>query len=366
MRPTTEHVRDEIAPWSRRWMSTGGDWFFAAWLLFLAAAPPLLRASDPPHWTGQRMTIDCTTQCHTTHQADGGAITTSNSNVNLCQSCHNSAGLAGDLPIDSAARANGSSGMSHAYDVAAVNPTVGTQVPVDAKMSARVYNGNIVCSTCHNQHLNPSSKGGTPRAGVPKQTTALGSTGVLSSGGAYSGLVGSWYLLEVTQAGTETTAQFKYSKDNGVSWFPAQPAGVDVPLDSGLTVTFGVGSYVVGERWELYGAWPFLRVVLDDGDNATGSKLCRDCHANRVMDHTAIETYDGTERSHPVGVLLGVNLRGYDRGIPLDASGGDQGGAGMDGNPTNDLVLDSFGNVQCFTCHGMHYADGNSLTQDGP
>ena len=84
------------------------------------------------------------------------------------------------------------------------------------------------------------------------------------------------------------------------------------------------------------------------------------------MDHDTVRTYDGNFKSHPVGVALDANGMGYDRSVPLDGNGAPQGAAGEDSNPTNDLLLDSGGFVQCLTCHGVHYVDSNTLTVDGP
>ena len=67
-----------------------------------------------------------------------------------------------------------------------------------------------------------------------------------------------------------------------------------------------------------------------------------------------------------MGVGLDTNAKGYDRATPLDGNGADQGAAGADSNPTNDLPLDGSGNVQCLSCHAVHYADSNTLTVDGP
>ena len=47
------------------------------------------------------------------------------------------------------------------------------------------------------------------------------------------------------------------------------------------SVTFGAGDFTVGERWEFYGSYPFLRAKLDEGDLASVDKFCRDCHANQ-------------------------------------------------------------------------------------
>lgn len=337
--------------------------------LVLAGA---LWPQDPPHWASTSVDIDCTSQCHVPHQSLGDNLTSAASNANLCQSCHNPAGLASDLAISNAHKAiPGESGSSHAFEVPGVNGALGTQLPLDPQMSTRtpeVLPGvrYLICSTCHNQHRSEAAFGGSPRISAPRQVTALGSTGTLSSGGAFTGPQGVWYLVEITQAGDETSARFQFSKDNGTSFFPEKTAGAGVTLDSGVTVTFGAGSYVVGERWEFSAAYPFLRATLDAGDNAVGSRFCRDCHRSWVMDHGAVETWDGGLKSHPVGVALGANGRGYDRSAPLDGNGVAQGSVGTDANPTNDLLLDASGNLQCLTCHGVHFVDSNTLTVDQP
>ena len=330
-----------------------------------------LAAQDAPHWTGTQIAIDCTTPCHITHHAIGGGLTTSAANVNLCQSCHNPAGLAGDLPINTADSAvPGVSGSSHAFEAAATNPFTGAEEPLNPHMLARLMDGQVVCSTCHNQHSAEAVFGGQPRISPARQVTVLGSTGVLTSGGSYSGADGTWYLVGIVTAGDQSTALFRYSKDNGISWFPTPPAtlvaGTDIALDSGVTVTFGTGNYAADERWEFSASWPFLRAALDSGDNSFGDAYCRDCHRSWVMDHNSVHTYDGNYKSHPVGVFLDANGMGYDRSVPLDGNGAEQGSADMDANPTNDFLFDDGGLVQCLSCHGVHYVDSNTLSVDGP
>lgn len=343
--------------------------------------PERLRASDPPHWFGARITsaeLNCTNGCHRLHQAQGGTLTGYAANVNLCQSCHNPAStLAGGLPINNADKAvPGSRGSSHAFDADAANPAYGAQAPSNQEMSLRVMTGRVVCSTCHDQHSASSAMGGDSRISGPVKLTVLGSTGTLASGGTFTGGSGLWYLVEITALGTQTTARFRYSKDNGISWLPTNcsssslgpcltASNVSVSLDQGVALTFGAGSYAKDERWELSASWPFLRAALDSGDNSSGSKFCRDCHRDWTMDHNATHTWTGTVRSHPVGVALNANGQAYDRVTPLDGNGAVQGGAGADANATNNLRLDG-GRVQCLTCHGVHYTDSNTQSVDGP
>lgn len=336
-------------------------------------------ASDPPHWTSPEFTINCTLQCHTLHASPGGNLTADASNVNLCQSCHNSSGLAPAAPIPNAASAMpGTTGTSHAFGVPAVHGTYGTQLPQQTAMALRVMDGNIVCSTCHNQHNAESTNGGTPHITDPSRFTDLGSTGAVATQGTFTGSVGIWYLIEIDGTGSQADATFRWSKDNGASWMAqGVPAGngAAVTLDDGVEVVLtGVdaAAFVSGERWQFVATYPFLRVPLDSGAIDAVDQFCRDCHRDWVMTHDTdlvsgggVETWDGNFKSHPVGVGLNANGLGYDRPTPLDADGLAQG-ASTDTNPSNDLVLDASGNVQCLSCHGVHYADSNTLTVDAP
>jgi predicted CXXCH cytochrome family protein len=330
-------------------------------------------ASDPPHWLGATSTTDCTTPCHVTHNAQGGNLTSDAGNTNLCQSCHDSTGL----PISNSDIATpGTSGSSHAFGVSTIHATFETQDPLNNEMLLRVMDGNVVCSTCHDQHAAKKEFGGTPRVSAANKVqfaTPPGS-GSLTSGGTYTGDFGYWYLIEIDGQGSEADATFRWSKDNGTSWMATgvgAGGGVPVALGAdGVEVTFSglaADAFKVGEQWEFYASWPFLRAKLDQGDITLGDKFCRDCHRSWVMTHDSVggtREYDGQQKSHPVGVALNANSRDYDRATPLDANGGEQGVSG-DGLSRNDLALDGSGFVQCLTCHGVHYADSNSLT-DGP
>ncbi|MBD3867918.1 MAG: cytochrome c3 family protein [Acidobacteria bacterium] len=347
----------------------------------LLVAPAVL-AADPPHWYSTSLVIGCTEQCHSLHNAAGGGLTRAAGNANLCQSCHNPSGLADQAPIPSSASAiPGFSGSSHAFGVPAVNGAYSTERPLNTEMDLRIMGDNVVCSTCHDQHAGTSTQGGTPKISTPEKVTSLGA-GTASSQGTFNGALGVWYLLEIDGGGTQVDATFRWSKDNGTSWMvQTVPVGNGSPvvLDSGVEVVFsGVnpGDFVVGEQWEFFGTWPFLRTNLDSGDINSVDKFCRDCHRNWVMTHDTdlvagggVRNWDGNFKSHPVGVTLNANGLAYDRAQPLDGNGQAQtAGASpdVDGNPTNDLAFDSSGNVQCLSCHGVHYADSNTATVDAP
>lgn len=98
---------------------------------------------------------------------------------------------------------------------------------------------------------------------------------------------------------------------------------------------------------------PFLRM-----DNSADA-LCLDCHASR--DQTSVRTYTGQEQSHPVGIALPAESDFHNP--PLDVDGNPQP---SDGNLTNDLQLLGGTTVGCTTCHGVHYTDSDSGTEDGP
>ena len=361
----------------------------AAALALTAAAllgPAAAYSSDPPHWTSPSGYVDiqCAKGCHQLHLAPGGQLTAAAGNANLCQSCHNpSLGAAAEkLPILTGDKAvPGVGGTSHAFDVAAINALYGAALPQDTQMQVRVMGGNVVCSTCHNQHAATAATAGTPRISAARMASpTLGSKGTVASGGTYSGPAGVWYLIQIDTAGATGTAQFRWSLDGGTSWKAtgvATAASVSLDYPTGCapncaTVAFTNGtpfdqSFLVGERWEFSASYPFLRKKLDSGDNASGDKFCRDCHREWVMTHTEVGIWNGAYKSHPVGVGLNANAKGYDRAVPLDGNGQEQTGGttDRDGNPTNNLKLDA-GRVQCLTCHGVHNVDGNTTTVDRP
>ncbi len=104
---------------------------------------------DSPHWGNG---ISCGS-CHVTHNSPGAQLSSVAGNANLCMSCHNPAGMASAKPFSEADKARpGISGTSHAWEAPAENTRFETQLPADPQMSARIMEGNIVCSTCHDQH----------------------------------------------------------------------------------------------------------------------------------------------------------------------------------------------------------------------
>ena len=334
----------------------------AALALALLAAP-FLNASDDPHGAGFVPT-GCKA-CHAAHTAAGGTLTNVAGNDNLCRSCHSTLGTASrfDMSQMNAANLAAGSGDSHAWAVSATNAAAGAGIPADASLSTRIDAGKIVCSTCHNQHQNSAAAVAAGTAGplvlgkvAHPQGAGTGTVSVAVSPTADP----KGYLVEILTTGAAGTATFRVSNDGGISWqAPNQTtaSGIVPSGSTGVTLAFS-GSFTAGppaDRFTFYVAYPFLRLPMDSGDNATGSRFCRDCHSAWTMDHAATRSYTGSARSHPVGVALNANARGYDRSAPLDADGSTAG----DANPANDLRLDPQGRVQCWTCHGAHWAPSN-------
>jgi predicted CXXCH cytochrome family protein len=87
-------------------------------------------------------------------------LTTVNGNANLCMSCHNPTGTASTMPFTNLMKAvPGTSGTSHNWNANTDQALYQTNAPTNPGMVSRVYSGQIVCSTCHDQHtsnVNPN------------------------------------------------------------------------------------------------------------------------------------------------------------------------------------------------------------------
>lgn len=359
------------------------------------AAAAAATAIDAPHDGSSHPSINSgnCSDCHSLHNGQGRGLLNQPDTYALCSSCHNKVAPGGRLGFpwftqDQAVP--GSGGVHHRWDADATN--LGARVPAapaDAPLASRIAQngGALACSVCHDQHAAtaanaPATAMHTSQpvgAGTFNKESGTG-TGTLTLAAVATGAVSKGYLVEIVAGGTATTASYRVSHDNGASWFrcsaattytyvadpagaPCQ-AGASVALDdAAVKITFNgttATSFVAGDRYRFYVSYPFLRAP-----NAN-AELCEDCHADRVMQHAAVEGPNPgwtTSYSHPVGEALGANARGYDRAAPLDANGAAQ--ATGDGNPTNDLhTFGSAATVRCLSCHSPHNADSNSLTTD--
>lgn len=365
---------------------------FAAALALGAVLAAAVRASDEPHWAN--FTVGCSS-CHALHKAAGGNLTSVDGNDNLCASCHNlGGGLASRFPMDSMSPADllAGTGSSHAWGVSTTNSAAGASPPTSTAMAQRLPGGNVMCSTCHNQHANDPAAIAAGNAGsqfVGPATKKQGS-GTGSVAFSYSATASpKAYLVEIVETqGAAGTAKFRISNDGGISWWGwngsawvAYAAGnarltstTPVALNDGTnaTVTFS-GTFATTPTADQFGShvgYAFLRRPLDSGTLASGSRFCRDCHAEWAMDHASVRSWDGNMKQHPTGISLNANGRNYDRvtaGVPkiLDGDGAVQP-SGADNNPSNDLKLASDDTVQCFTCHGVHHSPGNTAAKFAP
>ncbi|MCP4711228.1 MAG: hypothetical protein GY869_21625, partial [Planctomycetes bacterium] len=107
--------------------------------------------TDGPHGDFDTYGFNCES-CHELHMGFP-ALTFIGGNASLCMSCHISGGSADALPFTVAySSVPGDSGISHAWEVPAVNASHGAQLPTNPDLAARIIEGEIICSTCHDQH----------------------------------------------------------------------------------------------------------------------------------------------------------------------------------------------------------------------
>ncbi len=139
----------------------GGD---DRWALNDALGGGLRSALEIPGWDPPHMLDDLS--CGRCHNIDGqpeGHIGTTDGQTVLCVSCHFGAGQAFGALFRPAANL----GISHAWDVPAVNATYGSAGPTPGgPMDEYLDGGNIKCATCHNQHNNDA---GAPFLRVPAE-----------------------------------------------------------------------------------------------------------------------------------------------------------------------------------------------------
>jgi len=120
----------------------------------LALMAPRARAMDAPHDT-TKIPGSCK-DCHLLHNSVGGGLTNTAGNSNLCLSCHGfqtNAVLLGWNPAVAPAgnqAVPGTGGSSHRWDVTAVAGKFGA---TGLASGSRVDpSGNLMCSSCHDQH----------------------------------------------------------------------------------------------------------------------------------------------------------------------------------------------------------------------
>jgi predicted CXXCH cytochrome family protein len=357
--------------------------------------PALAVAIDAPH-DGSFTTGNCDA-CHQLHNAAGGTLTNQADNNSVCNVCHATVAAGGRLAfpwsVNDQAKP-GVVGTHHRWDSLAVSPAYGARAPVQLDMSRRLVDGKIECSTCHDQHA--GARGNLPNAqhtsipvGVAQAPTGGGAVATrltLLQPNALANPLGYRVMIarynapnfEIVVSNNATSATPTWYFWNGTGWvvgnstnnptatlFTGSPT-ITLNDGSNVQVTLTGGVTAAGAYWDFFISYPFLRYTN------VSDAMCLDCHAARSQTFSDVRGANGalppnngsTLYSHPVNQGLNANAKAYDRAAPLDANGALQTDAvNRDALNTNNLTLDA-NQVRCTTCHAVHNADSNSLTED--
>lgn len=279
----------------------------------------------------------------------------------------------------------GVKGSSHSWSGLANNPAHGATEPSPYGMYTELLDGKLQCSVCHDPHH--AAQGADPSSlhvSIKGATAKSGGTGSATMTVVAPGTTPKGYRLQVQTATDGAGGTFVISHDAGLGlsatwlnwvggvWVAGTSTGPGKPYSIGAAVALDMPGTTVswtdladpGDYWSFYVSYPFLRLTnVDDA-------ICISCHRERVM---GFETAHGEDPSylpdgkrmfsHPVGMGLNANGKGTDQPVILGTDGRPQGDAGSTDLASNRLVLDD-GVVRCTTCHAIHNADSNSLTED--
>lgn len=373
------------------------------------AAAGMAYAMDPPH--GQvpfnflnPPVVSCTS-CHIAHNALGSALTTYQSQQNLCASCHSkSTNLGLSTFVDSNQASPDVVGIHHRWDANATNTDHDAVAPNATSfpaMASRITNngGKISCSVCHDQHDGATVTGGTgltqhvsgvqaTLAGANNgQSVAVASPTMAAPNNAASPR---GYLIQFVKGGALGTASYNLSHDGGYSWFGwsgsawvgvaglgtspkvTATSGNETLDDPNVTVqvTLTAGSgFVANDQFSFYISYPLLRYTNDQ------SNLCLACHPSRGQSNACVEggsTTDGAGKScvadgtrtysHPVNMQFGYNsTRTLAQGL-VKTDGTLQ--TTVNNSDSTSIHVGTGNTVQCLSCHYPHNADSNSLTTE--
>lgn len=344
------------------------------WLGFLAAAVvaalPLAASAERPLQAPHDMawSVASCDKCHslyTTTSASGKADYTPG-----CNACHNT------LPAQKISKGfpwltehqavPGQGGTQHSWSGYASNNAVGAVPPPASDIAARLVDGRLQCIVCHDPHEPGAAF--TPNAfsvSIPLTPARVDETGGTGTGQLElltAGTVAKAYRVQVASPTTLVVSH---------DWSLATPTwtapisfsvGAVVTLDDPAVTIRITGAPNVGDYWDFYMSYPFVRATM------VADAFCILCHQERSMNHLRANGEDPNFRpngvrkfSHAVGVTQGGGGTSRSPATLLDASGVAQQAG--DTNKTNNLVLDA-NVVRCTTCHAVHNTDSNSLSVD--
>ncbi|WP_372793239.1 CxxxxCH/CxxCH domain-containing protein [Lutibacter sp.] len=279
--------------------------------------------------------------CHITHSSPGTSLTSVAGNALLCQSCHISTGEASAKPlVDGNKAIPGASGNSHSWDVPATNPTYQTLAPAaTTEMGMRLPGGNIICSTCHDQHNDGNA--GSPYLRID------------NTGDAMCKVCHSVRDVQLFQNGPTN----KGSHPVGV------PYNAVAKLNASPTSTLLVGSNV--ECSSCHG----VHDVTNSGEFGSdgnllrmpkGNSLCMDCH--NYPTHNGFDCLDCHEVHNTVDGIIGDNIymiRDVVNGSPVKF----YAESGVNSFVDKDGIDDGICEV-CHTATTHHLNDGSGITHN--
>lgn len=351
--------------------------------------------SHPPHknnWTADSNKLVNCENCHRMHWATVGLLRASD--AALCMSCHSSTSSAAPekpfVNVDQSTIA-ASSGTSHRWDkylptVDSPNNDYGLR-PVGSLENTSLKNaalkfkdeatgaGGVTCSTCHmvhDQNLIPWD----PYWGTPNNDpnvyrgTATGGSETTIQDTSKTWTTGQWTNSLVVISGPTSSPNF-----NKERWVVSNNPNT-------LTVSPAFSTIVsAGETYSITSGRHYQR--MNNTEDITANDMCIDCHyyrnTNTSSDSSSprYQAWTGNKRSHPVGLNLTTEVNDPTQFVgaapfePSSASWAAQtgspryaGNGGTDNNMTNNIVLDSNSRVRCMSCHGIHYTDSDSSTED--
>ena len=329
-----------------------------AGLLGLSVVASVL-ALDPPHDASRN--IQCIT-CHALHNSPGGTLNRVAGHANVCLACHIPAGQAAARPLASADQA----------------------LPPMPNPSGWTAGRGI----SHRWDSGPS--------GHVKPVSGNTSTGIVASGGAYSGRIEEVYTITIATAGAAGSATFNWSSLRDGSGTGVL-TGINIAIGGkGLTLSFANGaatpSFKAGDQWTLY-ARTDLRLptttdaferplgqrvmpeALPDRTSIGGLKVvCSTCHDQHSQKHPPFDP--GAPAFFGAGsgwtaTGIGRHLQRQPnennemceichsaRNVGSSAQGSHPVGISLPGGnfrtPPN-LPLSTDARIECMSCHAPHY-----------